>query len=433
MRMSVMTFVANVGQCASEFAQLAYVFTYDADGNMTGDGRFTYTWNDENRMVSASNAEVVATYAYDHKGRMIRKTVSRHDSEPQSMEYVWDGWNIIRETRVTGLASHVSGLVSNVTYNLWGLDIDGTMQGAGGVGGLLAVIRDGETYIPTYDANGNISEYIDSSDGTIAAHYDYSPFGETLVASGPQAASFTHRFSTKPYCSVTGFCEYQMRKYNPNLGRWMSRDPKGESRGFLLYGFTKNRALSLFDVLGFDIWTENTTAVHGWHRRVCVDEWVAMSAPVVNAGICCVDGTIYIKTGKKYCISFGMIDSENGNSLDSWSGDGGSFDSDSSGEDSSSSEDETSFNTGVIVDFPPGFDGPNPSGDGVVYVDNISQKTKEIERLSGTCCTLDMNFMSYMKSLVSQKANYSIIGQSCRSFSNAMFDHAKKLHGELCK
>ena len=66
-----MTFVANVGQCASEFAQFAYVFTYDTDGNMTSDGCFTYTWNDENRMVSAFNSEVVVTYAYDHKGRMI--------------------------------------------------------------------------------------------------------------------------------------------------------------------------------------------------------------------------------------------------------------------------------------------------------------------------------------------------------------------------
>ena len=39
---------------------------------MTSDGRFAYTWNDENRMVMASNAEVVVTYAYDHRGRMIR-------------------------------------------------------------------------------------------------------------------------------------------------------------------------------------------------------------------------------------------------------------------------------------------------------------------------------------------------------------------------
>ena len=237
-------------------AKTPEVFTCDADGNMTSDGRFTYTWNDENRMVSASNAEVVVTYAYDHRGRMIRKTISRGEAEPQSIEYLWDGWNIIRETRVTGLASHVSGLASNVTYNLWGLDLDGTMQGAGGVGGLLAVIRNGETYIPTYDANGNISEYLSASDGTVAAHYDYSPFGEQLISSGPLASAFTHRFSTKPWCPVTGFCEYQMRKYRPDIGRWMSRDPIGENGGENLHAFCGND-LGLVDYLGLTVDVSN--------------------------------------------------------------------------------------------------------------------------------------------------------------------------------
>ena len=219
-------------------------FTYDADGNMTGDGRFTYTWNDENRMVMVSNAEVVVTYAYDHKGRMIRKDIMRTGSDTVHSEYIWDGWNIVREELRTPHAQLCT------THNLWGLDLDGTMQGAGGVGGLLAVVRDGETYLPTYDANGNVSEYVSAADGTVAAHYDYSPFGETLVASGPQAASFTHRFSTKPWCSETKLLEYQCRKYNPNLGRWMSRDPIGEKGGLNLLAFVFNQTIEQVDDIG---------------------------------------------------------------------------------------------------------------------------------------------------------------------------------------
>ncbi len=46
---------------------------YDADGNMAADGRgWRYFWNGENRMVCASNDEAVVTYAYDHRGRMVR-------------------------------------------------------------------------------------------------------------------------------------------------------------------------------------------------------------------------------------------------------------------------------------------------------------------------------------------------------------------------
>ena len=199
-------------------------------------------------MVCASNAEVVVTYAYDHKGRMIRKDIMRTGSATVHIKYTWDGWNIIREELRTPHAQ------LRTTHNLWGLDLDGTPQGAGGVGGLLAVVRDGETYLPTYDANGNISEYIDSSDGTIAAHYDYSPFGEQLVASGPLAASFTHRFSTKPYCSVTGFCEYQMRKYRPDIGRWMSRDPMGEEECANCYLSSRNALVLFLDINGLFVY-----------------------------------------------------------------------------------------------------------------------------------------------------------------------------------
>ena len=234
-------------------AKTPETFTYDADGNMTSDGRFTYTWNADNRMVMASNDAVVVTYAYDHRGRMVRKEISRGAAEPQSIFYTWDNWNIVRET-------HVSRLDSRVTHNVWGLDLDGTLQGAGGVGGLLAVIvprpmgegqgEGGTAYLPCHDANGNITEYV-STNGEVVAHYDYSPFGETLIASGPLASTFTHRFSTKPWCTDTGLVEYQMRKFRPNIGHWMSRDMFEDFSGNSFH-FCGNSPISHYDYLGED-------------------------------------------------------------------------------------------------------------------------------------------------------------------------------------
>ena len=219
-----------------------YLVTYDADGNMTSDGRFHYFWNAENRLVMASNDTSLVTYAYDHRGRMVRKEISHRGTEARRIEYLWDDWNIIREIQwpVTSDQWSVGTLATDhcplVTDYFWGLDLDGTLQGAGGVGGLLAVVKTdcaatnsilyplpSNLYLPTYDANGNISEYV-STNGEIVAHYDYSPFGEPLVTFGPLAAAFTHQFSTKPYCPVTRFSEYQMRKYRPEIGRWVSRD-----------------------------------------------------------------------------------------------------------------------------------------------------------------------------------------------------------------
>ena len=44
------------------------------------------------------------------------------------------------------------------------------MQGAGGVGGLLMTVLDGDPFFPAYDANGNITEYINAA-GSVVAHY----------------------------------------------------------------------------------------------------------------------------------------------------------------------------------------------------------------------------------------------------------------------
>ena len=211
--------------------------TYDADGNMlSSPSGWSFTWNAENRLVSASRGGAVVHYTYDAFGRMISKQII--GAENKTITYIWDVFNIIKEIEN-----------SIATYNIWGLDIDGTMQGAGGVGGLLAVAKSGNFYTPTYDANGNVTEYV-SVNGNIVAQYQYSAFGEIISQSG---LSFTHRFSTKPYCPTTGLIEYQFRKYDPVLGRWLSRDPIEEAGGLNLYAFCGNNALIIYDYLGFDI------------------------------------------------------------------------------------------------------------------------------------------------------------------------------------
>ncbi len=94
-----------------------------------------------------------------------------------------------------------------------------------------------------------MSEYLDAA-GDIVAHYEYSPFGETVVSTGPNASDFLHRFSTKPAEDNTGLVLYEYRPYSPSLGRWLSRDPIGERGGRNLYGFVQNRVVYSFDYLG---------------------------------------------------------------------------------------------------------------------------------------------------------------------------------------
>ena len=216
------------------------LLAYDDDGNMTFDGRFRYSWNGENRMIRAeeivsptNRTPTIITYAYDEQGRMVSKNIDGTNIITRSL--LWDGYNIVRETE--------NGMP---TYNIWGLDLDGTLQGCGGVGGLLAVAKTNGPHIALYDSNGNVSDYV-SATGSLSAHYEYSPFGESIVSFGE---FFMCRFSTKPYCPSTAFIEYQLRKYCPSLGRWMNRDPHGEQVGFNLFSFCSNFVNSRFDYLG---------------------------------------------------------------------------------------------------------------------------------------------------------------------------------------
>ena len=244
------------------------VFEYDLDGNLTKDGRFTYTWNGENRLICAETRDDLpievprhrVEYAYDYMGRMISKEVSdvSKNCKLKTINFLWDNWNIISETTVSSIPNS-SLLTTNSTSYVWGIDLSGTLQGAGGVGGLLAVIRDDGVFAPTYDGNGNVSEYIvletgnsQLETGSVVAHYEYSPFGEIIVQSGDLADSFSFRFSTKPYCSILDKIEFELRIYDPVTGSWMSSDPIWENGGINLYGVAGNSPVNRIDKLGLE-------------------------------------------------------------------------------------------------------------------------------------------------------------------------------------
>ena len=59
------------------------------------------------------------------------------------MRYVYAGWNMIAELDASDL--------SPIRTYVWGLDISGSLQGAGGVGGLLAILDGSDVYAPAYD------------------------------------------------------------------------------------------------------------------------------------------------------------------------------------------------------------------------------------------------------------------------------------------
>ena len=159
------------------------------------------------------------------------------------MTFFYDGWNLIEER-----IAYTNGTSSTIRY-FWGKDLSGTLQGAGGVGGLLYLTIDGVPFVPDYDNIGNITRYLDAN-GNSVAQYTYDAFGGTVSQSGSLASFFRHRFSTKYLDIETGLYYYGYRFYHPPNRRWLNRDPIEEKGGNNLYVFCSNNSIAKVDYIG---------------------------------------------------------------------------------------------------------------------------------------------------------------------------------------
>jgi RHS repeat-associated protein len=230
-------------------------FTNDLDGNLIRDGQWGYGWDAENRLVTVAASGTVGPqislrFEYDAKGRRIRKQVWSNKTftgtPTNDLVYLYDGWNLVAELNATN---------QNVVRSyLWGLDLSGSVQGAGGVGGLLKVGYVGTqatNAFVAFDGNGNVSALVNAADGKTVAQYEYAPFGEVIRSTGPMAKVNPFRFSTKFQDDETDLVRYEPgRYYVPWRGGWANRDPIGEAGGANLYGFVGNDPTDQFDILG---------------------------------------------------------------------------------------------------------------------------------------------------------------------------------------
>ena len=236
-------------------------YVYDLDGNLTQDSLWKYTWDGENRLVGVESvtpdvpvaARKKLVFGYDGGCRRISKKVYLWDAQANAYattpatesHFLYDGWNLVAELDAS----------NNVTRSyLWGLDLSGSPQGAGGVGGLIAITTTGAnsgTYFTAFDGNGNVTDLMNSADGNSVAQYEYGPFGEPVRVSGIMAGVNPFRFSTKYTDDEDGVVCYLHRYYRNSTGRWLSRDPIEERGGFNLYVFTLNSPLNFLDILGF--------------------------------------------------------------------------------------------------------------------------------------------------------------------------------------
>jgi RHS repeat-associated protein len=225
---------------------------YDLNGNLIYDGLKSFEYDDENQLIRITRTNNwKSEFAYD--GKMRRRVRQEYVWSSGSsswvlsneVRYVYDGNLVIQERNSWNLPQ--------VTYTR-GKDLSGSLEGAGGIGGLLArtdslTLSAGLSGAHAYyvaDGNGNVTMLI-STQQLAVAKYQYDPFGNALALSGPLAEANLYRFSSKERHENSGLAYYGYRWYSPEVQRWITRDRIEEAGGLNLNQFVLNNPLAFVD------------------------------------------------------------------------------------------------------------------------------------------------------------------------------------------
>ena len=204
-----------LNQYTNIVAEAPFTPAFDDDGNQTlvktSTGVWHVTYNAENRPVVWSNGTAVVTMDFDRMGRRVwYKSISGAQTNAYA-KFVYDGYLCVQQ---------LDGLTGEVEQEfVW--DPSESIATRPLTWNLPASNR---TFHYFHDGNKNVSDVIDASDGSLAAHYDYAPFGAVTVATGPMADANPYRFSSEYHDPGLGCVYYNYRHYNSLVGRWMSRD-----------------------------------------------------------------------------------------------------------------------------------------------------------------------------------------------------------------
>jgi RHS repeat-associated protein len=215
--------------------------TYDASGNLTGDGTVTYGYDARGRMSSATAAGVTTSYAVNAFGERIRKTGSDVPNGAAN-EYVYD-----EQGHLLGEYSSTGSIVNETVY--------------------LA-----DTPVAVLSGTGGATVYSVSADWLSAPHiiqnaskqdiwtWDHFAFGDNGPNQNPAGlGGFTYnlRFPGQYEDAETALNYNYFRDYNPKLGRYIKSDPLGLIADNNTYSYANDNPISNVDSSGLYCVTVN--------------------------------------------------------------------------------------------------------------------------------------------------------------------------------
>jgi RHS repeat-associated protein len=203
-------------------------YFYDRKGNQLNKNEFRLTYDPLDRLVEATSEDKRLLFSYDPLGRRLDRTLCRRVGsgwkEVERECYLYDGFDEIG-------AFSSSGELKNLRVI--------------GLNGLtVAVELGGETFASIVDMQRNIRQLIEPQTRLIVGAYEFTAFGEEVWKAG---LDNPWRFASKRSDPDLGTVHFGKRDYDPEIGRWLTRDPAGFLDSVNLYQYVFNNPFRYCD------------------------------------------------------------------------------------------------------------------------------------------------------------------------------------------